>query len=181
MEADLINSYAVVAYAHGEFARFVNTFRCEATPGCPHRAHITVLPPRSLSVPTEKAVEECRQIVSRFQPFAAEIHDVSLFEETRVIKLAVASGLSELWTLHDILNTGPFEYVEPYEYIPHITMCMKTATERTDELFLQAQRRWQEFGGYARLWIDTLTFVHETWADIAEMTIGEWQPVRVRR
>ena len=141
MLAELTNSFAVVSYMDGDLARFVDDFRSEFTPGCPHRAHITVLPPRPLEVAPERAVEECGQILSCFHPFWVEIAGVDLFEETQVVKLNVGRGASELRTLHDILNTGPFEHVESYAYTPHMTLSMQIA-DRTLGCLAKAKTRW---------------------------------------
>ena len=176
MEPKLINQYAIVAYIEGSLASFVNSLRCELTPGCPHRAHITVLPPRELNIPVEDAVEQCTQILSRFQQFDAELTEVDLFHETQVVKLAVTQGAPAFRTLHDILNTGPFEQPENYEYVPHITLCMGTPIEDLDEFFERARLRWSSFGGVAKVHVDTLMLVQQrddgTWVDLHELPIG---------
>ena len=64
---DLIKSYAVVAYVTDPVAAFINRLRQEVTPGCPHQAHITILPPRPLYVDKGQAIEQCRDIVSDFR------------------------------------------------------------------------------------------------------------------
>lgn len=187
MEPKLINQYAVVAYIEGPLASFVNSLRCELTPGCPHRAHITVLPPRELNIPVEDAVEQCIQILSRFQQFDAELTEVDLFNETQVVKLKVTKGASELRTLHDILNTGPFEQKENYAYVPHITLCMGAPVENLDEFFERARLRWSSFGGVAKVHVDTLTLVQQRddgiWVDLHDLPIGPpvAHGVRLRR
>ncbi len=186
MASDLTDSFAVVAYIGGEPARFVHDIRCKYTPGCPHRAHVTVLPPRPLSVTAEAAAEECGQILSRFDPFAVEITSVDLFAETQVVKLAIGEGASELRTLHDILNTGVLAHAENYSYTPHITLSMDLA-ERTSICFEQAKSRWAAYRGAKRFWVDRLTLVQqrsdEIWTDLAEIPVGDAQaqPVRARR
>ncbi len=187
MEPILLNQYAVVAYIDGPLASFVNALRCELTPGCPHRAHITVLPPRELHIPVEEALEQCAQILSRFQPFDAVMAEVDLFPQTQVVKLTVGEGASELRTLHDILNTGPFEQVENYDYVPHITLCKDTTDEEVGGFFDRARARWKAFGGTARVHVDVLTLVQQRadgiWVDLHDIAVGAGSPqgVRVRR
>jgi 2'-5' RNA ligase len=184
-QTEMLNQFAVVSYVHGPLARFVDGLRCELTPGCPHQAHVTVLPPRSLSISTGQAIEECRQIVGNFHPFLIRIRAVNLFASTHVLKLEIEEGVNELRTLHDLLGTGPFEGEDKYPYTPHITLCKDDEPARMREVLELAQERWRHFGGGAELWIDTLTFVQQredgTWVDLEDLSLGEGVPVPVRR
>jgi 2'-5' RNA ligase len=181
---ELINSFAVVAYVNDPIARFVNSLRRELTPGCCHRAHVTVLPPRPLAIPTEEAIEGARRILDKFEPFRLTVGDVTAFESTHVVKLSVQSGLNELHTLHDILNTGSLEREEEYRYIPHITLSHDVTDEDCVKHLAIARERWAEFSPRT-VWIDNLTFVQQNsageWIDLAELTLGRPDPVPVRR
>lgn len=181
---ELINSFAVVAYLGDPIARFVDNLRRELTPGCSHRAHVTVLPPRPLWIPTDEAVEKARSILSRFEPFEMTLGAVTIFESTHVVKLSIESGVSELRTLHDILNTGPFEQAEEYQYTPHVTLCHDVAGEACMKHLEVARERWNSFNP-PPVWVDSLTFVQQNseanWTDLADMTLGRPHAVRVRR
>jgi 2'-5' RNA ligase len=181
---ELVNSFAVVAYMDDPVARFVDNLRREITPGCPYRAHITVLPPRPLWIPTDEAIEKAGQILSRFEPFELILGAVTTFEDTHVVKLSLQTGLSELRTLHDILNTGPFEQAEEYAYVPHITLSHDVTREECLQHLELARERWAKFSA-PPVSVDTLTFVQQTancnWADLAQLPLGRLQPVRVRR
>jgi 2'-5' RNA ligase len=181
---ELINSFAVVAYMDDPVARFVDNLRRELAPGCCHRAHITVLPPRPLWIPTTRAVEEASQILSRFEPFELTLGPVTAFEDTHVVKVSLQTGLSELRTLHDILNTGPFEQAEEYAYVPHITLSHDVSSTDCARHLAQARERWARFSP-PKVWVDTLTFVQQgangEWSDLAELMLGRGTPVRVRR
>lgn len=174
-QPELLNSFSVVSYLTGELATFVDSFRCEVTPGCPHRAHLTLLPPRPLHTSTAEAADACARILETFHPFDVQITGVSLFESTEVIKLTVGEGASELRTLHDVLNTGPFEHAESYEYVPHVTLSMKTPG-RTAECLELAKKRWSQFTEPMWLRVDRLTLVQqradEIWADLVELPVG---------
>lgn len=177
MKSKLINQFAVVSYVTGPLADFVNGLRCELTPGCPHRAHVTLLPPRELDISSAAAAAQMRPILDKFDPFEVVADAVTVFEGTNVLKLSIANGRNELRTLHDILNTGSFRTKENYPYVPHITLCMGIPAEKAQEFAAMATQRWKEFGGIAKLTIDGLTFVQqredETWADLLELPIGE--------
>lgn len=185
MGARLVNSFSIVKYVDGPLAAFVNSLRGEFTPGCPHRAHLTLLPPRPLAAPVDEAIEEAARIVARFHPFDVEVGSVGGFAESSVVKLEILRGQAELVTLHDILNTGHFRHAETFPYVPHITLCMDFAPERRGEILRRARDTWREFGGLARLRVDELTVVQqrddERWTDLVDLPIGEYHPVRARR
>ena len=182
MESELVNQYAVVAYVHGPLAFFVDSLRRELTPGCPHSAHVTVLPPRALQGTEQEALELCHQIVSNSEPFPLTLVRVSVFPETHVIKLELsAHDTQRLRALHDALNVGPLRQEERYPYTPHITLCMNGVSEQTNERLGRARQRWAEFGGCATFWVESLTRVRqrqdETWADVAEIPLSHSVPV----
>ena len=178
---DLINSCAVVAYITDPVAAFINRLRQEVTPGCPHQAHITILPPRPLYVDKGQAIEQCRDIVGRFEAFEAQLGGVDLFEGTGVIKVNVTGGLAELRTLHDILNTGPFESVEDFEYAPHVTVAQEIPPENVSACLESVRARWTQNGPPPAVRVESLTFVQQksdgTWANLAELWLERPQPV----
>ena len=89
MQTEALNSYAVVTYLTDPIATFVDQVRQEFTPDCPHRAHITILPPRPLTRSLEEALAHCRHVLARLDPFEVGLSRVDLFEGSQVIKLSV--------------------------------------------------------------------------------------------
>ena len=178
---DLINSYAVVAYIADPVAAAISRLRQEVTPGCPHHAHITILPPRPLFVDKDQAIEQCRDIVSRFEAFEAQLGEIDLFEGTGVIKVSVTDGLVELRTLHDILNTGPFESVEDFDYVPHVTVVQEIPPENLPKCLELVRARWTHNGPPPAVRVESLTFVQQksdgAWKNLAELWLGRPQPV----
>lgn len=186
MPAELTDTFSVVSYVDGDLAQFVTDIRCEYTPGCPHRAHVTVLPPREIADSNpDRLADACADILSAFHPFQVAIQGVGLFEASQVVKLTVGAGASELRTLHDILNTGPLEQAEAYAYSPHMTLSMEIA-ERTQGCLEQAKIRWDAYQGERSFWVDHVTLVRrredDTWTDLVDIPIGDphHAPVRVR-
>ena len=179
---DLINSYAVVAYLNTGLGRFLDGLRQEFSPACPHRAHVTILPPRPLFVDPVQAIEQCREIASRFEAFNVTLGEVDLFESTQVVKIPVRSGVAALRTLHDILNTGPFEQSEDFEYIPHVTVAQELPPEKVSACLDLARQRWAEFESATPVRVESLTFVQQLadgrWHDLAELWLGRPQPVQ---
>jgi len=178
---DLINPYAIVAYISNPLAAFIDRLRQEVTPNCPHHAHITILPPRPLYVDKGQAIEQCRDIVSRFEAFDAPLGGVDLFEGSGVIKVTVTGGLAELQTLHDILNTGPFELVEDFEYVPHVTVAQEIPPENLSKCLELVRTQWNQNGPPPAVRVESLTFVQQksdgTWTNLAELLLGRPQPV----
>ncbi|MEZ5362787.1 MAG: hypothetical protein R2748_10730 [Bryobacterales bacterium] len=181
----MLNQFAVVSYVHGPLARFVDGLRCELTPGCPHKAHVTILPPRSLSIPTEQAIEECRQIVSTFHPFLVRIRTVSLFQSTHVLKLEVEQGANELRTLHDLLapdcSTAKIASLHPAH---HPLQGRRSGACGRDP------RRWRRNAGASLVpppscgstpWTFVQQRADQTWVDLDDLTLGESVPVRSMR
>ena len=180
---DRINSFAVVAYLNGSLAKFVNELRRELTPDCPHRAHVTVLPPRPISVPPEEAIADCRQILQSVDPFEMHLGDVGVFETTQVIKLSFRSGIAEIDGLHRILNEGKAAGPENFVFVPHITLGQDIPSEKVPEALTVARKRWSAFRPAPPILIEKLSFVQQIadgcWADLAQMDLGSREPVGV--
>lgn len=180
---DLLNSYSVVVYLTDPIAEFVNELRREFTPDCPHRAHITILPPRPLTVKKREGIEHCHRILSRTEPFEVRLGSVGVFERTEVIKISVKLGASRLRNLHDSLNTGVFQQDENFEYDPHITLGQDLPSDKVGEYLEIARRRWAEFSPAPPICVESLTFVQQVidgcWSDLAEMELGRREAVTV--
>ena len=176
----LINSFAVVSYMDHSIADLVERVRQEVMPGRLVRAHITVLPPRPLYVPTPDAIAQCREIAGRSEAFEVRLGSVDLFADTQVIKLSVEQGVGELKLLHDILNTGPFEHVEDFDYVPHITLAQELTPEKVAPSLEVARRHWAELGPAPRICVEWLTFVQQnsngSWHNLAELPLGSLEP-----
>jgi len=138
-----LNSYALVAYVGGPVARFVDKLRAELSPGCPHHAHITVLPPRPLGCPPAEAADFARHLVAQFDPFDVRPGEMLEFRNTQVIYISLASGIVELNAMHDVLNTGVLEQAEAHPYVPHITVGRELAPVSFDHSLVLSRRRWE--------------------------------------
>lgn len=177
---DSINSYAIVTYVAGPIARFAERLRREMDPGCPHRAHVTILPPRPLLGSPSQATEFARHLVAQFETFDLELGAVEQFASTQVIYLAVTKGTAELVTMHDVLNTGPLGQREVNSYVPHITLGQQLPPGAFDQALETARRRWEAFGPPPRLRVDAVTFVQQRadgiWTDLAELGLRHHVP-----
>jgi 2'-5' RNA ligase len=180
---DRLNFFAVVNYLANPNAKFVDELRRELTPECPHRAHVTVLPPRALSVSPEEAIRDGERLLANVEPFEMRLGSVDLFEATQVVKLSFASGIPQLKALHDLLAAGKMAGIENFEFVPHITLGQDLPAGRVEEYLELARRKWEAFKPAPPVLVENLTFVQQTidgcWLDLAEMALGRREPVGV--
>ena len=188
--SDRINSFALVSYISGRLGDFLTGLRAELVPGCAVPAHVTILPPRPISVDADEAGRSLRGSIGSYAPFTIEIHDIDVFAVTSVVFAEIGIGRKDLRRIHDELNSGAVYYKEPYSYHPHITLVQNVDREIVPELFQTARRRWQEASLPRVFVVDTMHFVQNTvqnqWIDLMGYeldgdTEGELTPVRVRR
>ena len=174
--SDRINSFSLVSYIPEELGDFITGLRQVLVPGCEAQSHVTVLPPRPLSVEQTDAEDALRRWLEPFPPFRIEIGDVSVFEETSVVFAEIGTGRDELAELHTALNAGPLWFDEPYSYHPHITLAQGFSPEKLRELYSIAATHWQQFSLNRSFVVDSLTFVQNTvanrWIDLAECELG---------
>ncbi|HVX66407.1 MAG TPA: 2'-5' RNA ligase family protein [Bryobacteraceae bacterium] len=174
--AQPVNCFALVTYIPGELGAFLDDLRRELVPGCLPRAHVTVLPPRALAGSTPQAIEVLDREIKDMAAFEIETRSVEVFEATSVIYIGLGTGLGELRRIHDVLNTGPLRYAEPFPYHPHITVAQEFEPSQVDVLKREAQRRWAEYTGKRSFPVESITFVQNVsgnrWLDLAHWTLG---------
>ena len=174
-ETDRINSFSLVSYIPGRLGEFITRLRQELVADCVAQSHVTVLPPRPLSIDSHTAEEELRERVAAFAPVLISIPRLKMFEQTSVVYADIGAGRDKLVEMHSALNTGPFYFDEPWTYHPHITLAQGIAPEQLHEFFAEASRRWIEEAPETSFLIETLTFVQNTvenrWIDLAECAL----------
>jgi len=173
---DRINSFALVSYIGGRIGEFLNRLRQELVPGCGVPAHLTVLPPRPLSVEPPIAADFIREHLLSAPPFSVEVGGVEIFATTSVIYAEIGQGRSTLRHMHNELNRNGLAFTEPYRYHPHITLAQGLAPEAVHDSYELARRRWQESTAGTTFMLDKLTFVQNTadnrWLDLVEFELG---------
>jgi hypothetical protein len=60
---DRINMFALVSYVPGRLGEFLDRLREELVTGCKAHSHVTLLPPRPLSISTERAATVARSLI----------------------------------------------------------------------------------------------------------------------
>ena len=170
--------YAVVAYLRNELGRFVEELRTELHPQHAHLpAHVTVLPPRPLQGSEAQGVETLEALCRDQPPFEISLGQVETFSPTTpTVFIQVERAGYRLRELHDRLNTGVFQFEEPWPYMPHLTVVKLSDLERALTAFESARQRWANYRGPRHALVDQLAFVRELpgyrWEDLAPVQLG---------
>jgi len=171
-----LNVFALVIYIPGPLGKFLDDLRRELVPHYNPHAHVSVLPPRPLSVTWQTASEQVRSLSASWKPFEVELTNLDIFRVTEVAYLEVGAGARELRRMHEAVNTAALAFEDPYPYHPHITLAQEVPHERVPETFELARRRWNEFTGPRSFQAECAVFVQNTtrniWLDLAEFPLG---------
>src|SRR6185369_918489 len=153
-----LNQFALVIYLPDPLARYLDELRLDLIAGCRPRAHVTVLPPRSLA-DMEAGLDEARRMTPEFPSFEIELGDIEVFPQTNVIYIGLHHGGDELRLMHDAMNSGPLGFREPFVYHPHITLAQDFPAEETERLLTLARDRWDAYRGPRTLLAEAAAFV----------------------
>lgn len=171
-----LNVFALVIYIPGRLGQFLDDLRRELVPSYNPHAHVSVLPPRPLSVEWEDASDQARALIECAPPFGVELTDIEIFPVTNVIYLEIGRGARELREMHRAMNRGPLAFEEPFPYHPHITLSQDVPLETVAGIHETARRRWKEYRGPRSFPADHAVFVQNTlnncWIDLAEYRFG---------
>jgi 2'-5' RNA ligase len=169
--------YALVAYIRSELGEFVEGLRRELHPVHAHLpTHLTVLPPRPLQGTEEQAIAMLQQLSAPVASFQVELGDVESFLPiTPTVFIRVSHSGYRMRELHDLLNHAPLAYVEPFPYMPHVTVAKLDSNEQAMQVLQTSKARWQHYSGSHRISVERVTFVRgseHTWTDLAEIDLS---------
>jgi len=169
--AGIASAFALVAYIPGALGAFIDNLSASLPGERRGRAHLTLLPPRPLSVAPQMAGELLSAALSAFSPFEVELTEIARFPLTDVLYIAVGNGGDQAHRAHAALNRGAFYYPEPFEYRPHVTLMVPQ--EKTDAGALQkaATAEWMQFNASKRFLVDRLDFLRQH-------PSGAWEKLR---
>lgn len=173
---DRINSFALVTYIPEPLAGFLDRLRQELVPNCFLRAHVTILPPRTLSSPAETAWETIRGLAPAFPPVDITLSAVDVFPVSEVIHIDISTGSEQLKQLHEAMNIGGLRSEDAFSYHPHVTLAQDLQLDEVDELVQVARSRWAECIYAKNFRADKIVFVQKTsgneWVDLGECKLG---------
>src|SRR5262249_4908598 len=156
--------YALVAYVRGTAGEFVENLRADLHPEpgrTPFAAHLTILPPRTLSGNESSAIQILERICGEQEPFEVTLGTVETFipvTPTVFIRVETPAGMNEL---HNRLNIDVLECGEEWPYIPHLTIAKMSSEQAARDAFEIARQRWEHYSGSRRVLLEKLTFVRE--------------------
>jgi 2'-5' RNA ligase len=176
-----LNVFALVIYIPDPLGRFLDDLRRELVPGCNPHAHVSVLPPRPLGVDWTVAGDHVRDRAADRPPFEITLERVRMFPVTNVIYLELGEGASEMFRIHEAMNSGALEFHEPFAYHPHITLAQEIPPAEVEDVFRRAQERWAAYTGPRHFRAERAAFVQNTmgncWIDLADYPLGTQTPV----
>ncbi len=174
-QGERINLYSLVTYLPEPLAGFVDHLRAELVPGCNLRAHVTHLVPRPLQDP-DQANEHVRRTLRQTRPFEIQLGEVEIFTISSVVYVAVTRGFDQMLSAHEVLNSGPAAYDEPYPYHPHLTLAQQISPAQVPGVFEHAYYRWAACPHRRSFQVDRAVFVQatnlNTWIDLEEHGLG---------
>lgn len=184
-EQPLLNIFALVIYIPDPLGRFLDDLRRELAPHYNPHAHVSVLPPRQLTVDWKQASDEAQAVAESWQPFEIELTDINTFPVTNVVYLEVGRGTDDLRALHERMNVQSLAFHEPFCYHPHSTVAQEIPAGHAAEAADLARRRWREFRGRRSFMAENAVFVQsktsDCWVDLAAYSLGELAKSGVRR
>jgi 2'-5' RNA ligase len=171
----VVNQFALVAYIPEPLSTFLDELRIALVPGCMPHAHVSVLPPRALSVDWKQASEQGRSLAAGFDSFEIEAGEMAIFPVTDVIYLEISKGADELRRMHNAMNSDALAFDEPFIYHPHVTLAQQLEPSNVQSVYAEACRRWAAYAGKRSFWAEKLVFVQNTedkgWIDLTQFTL----------
>jgi 2'-5' RNA ligase len=171
-----LNVFALVIYIPDPLGRFLDDLRKDLVPGCNPHAHVSVLPPRPLSVEYQVAAGQVRDCASKWTPFDITLGDIRIFPVTNVIYLELAQGTPDLYRMHEAMNSRALEFKEPFAYHPHITLAQEISAADVAAAARRAKELWDGYTAPRSFRAERTAFVQNTlvncWIDLAEYSLG---------
>lgn len=171
-----LNLFALVIYVPDPLGLFLDDLRRELVPHDKPHAHVSVLPPRPLAVDWQVASEQVRALTDVWTPFDIELTDVAVFPVTDVVYLELGAGAAELRRMHGAMSRRSLEFVEPFDYHPHLTLAQEVSASGVDAMQETASRRWKSYSGPRQFRAERAALVQNTlnncWIDLAAFALG---------
>ena len=118
-----------------------------------------------------------------FSPFQLDLAEIQMFPITQVVYVSVGLGYRELERMHTALNRGQLQFVEPFQYHPHLTVAQDLQPDEASQVLEIARRRWREFADRRDFTVDRLTFVQNTlenrWQDLAGCALSSHSNISI--
>lgn len=163
--------FTLVTYAPQPLQQWVVRLRKELPVEASSQPHITILPPRPLTMPATEARQKITSILSAWQSFEIELSGVRVFPNSNVLYLEVSEGNNTLRRLHAELDAGEFAHDEVFDFHPHVTIGGPVAAEQLASFTERAVDSWRNSRCSSRFPIDEVAFVTIS----ADRAHGDWR------
>jgi 2'-5' RNA ligase len=171
-----LNLFALVIYVPEPLGSFLDGLRRELVPHDNPHAHVSVLPPRPIRVDWQVASGEVRRLTDSWTPFDIELTNIETFPVTDVVYIELGAGASDLRHMHTAMNRNVLNFLEPFDYHPHLTLAQEIPRDKVGVVRETAIRRWREYQGSRRFRAERAVLVQNTlnhqWIDLAEYALG---------
>jgi 2'-5' RNA ligase len=171
-----LNVFALVIYIPDPLGRFLDDLRKDLVPGCNPHAHVSVLPPRPLSVENSVAAEQVHECAAGWTPFEIALGEIRIFPVTNVIFIELAHGADEMYRMHAAMNSAALGFNEPFVYHPHVTLAQELPECEVAAAAGRARELWAAYTGPRSFRAERIAFVQNTlgncWIDLAEYSLG---------
>jgi len=121
--------------------------------------HVTILPPRPLTMPVEEAKQKITAILTRWHAFYVELSGIQVFPGSNVLYLELSEGSDTLSRLHAELNAGDFAHEELFQFHPHVTVGGPVPQEEMAVITRKAAEVWESNLRSCRFKIQEIAFV----------------------
>jgi 2'-5' RNA ligase len=165
------NLFTLVSYTPEPLRRWISRLRKTLPVAAGSQPHITILPPRPLTIAMEEAKEKLTATLAHWKSFEIELSGVRVFPNTAFLYLEVSHGSSTLSRLHAELNAGEFAHEEVFEFHPHVTIGGPVPQEDLERIQQKAAEAWQNSHRPCRFSIKEIAFV----SIAAEGKHGDWR------
>ena len=169
---------SVVAYLPEPLGEFVDGLRRRLNPRFANwRAHVSILPPRMLSRAPEEMLDQFHEQCLALDPFEATLSEVHTFWPLNgVVYLSISQGSDRLTEFHDRLNSGGLGRIEPYPYVPHVTIAQELEEGEVRAVLHAASSEWARYAGTPAFRVESLSLVRQEpdqrWVDLAPIPLG---------
>jgi 2'-5' RNA ligase len=135
-------SLALVTYIPDPLGSFLNGLRHSLTGEHAPQAHVTILPPRPLTMSIEVASQQVLKLLAGFRSFPVELSAVRRFRQTKVLYVDIAEGSARLHALHDALSMGDLAHDEEFAFRPHLTLGCPPSPSNIEAVRKFAESAW---------------------------------------
>ncbi|HEX4748736.1 MAG TPA: 2'-5' RNA ligase family protein [Bryobacteraceae bacterium] len=136
------NAFTLVAYLPDPLRSWLIELRRTLPLVITSEPHLTVLPPRPLSLPIEEVTQKLSAILNHWASFTVELSSVRVFSGSNVLFLEVNQGGRTLELLHAELNQDEFAHEEEFPFHPHVTIGAIGDSHAVEEIKRLAQVAW---------------------------------------